>query len=609
MNPGASTLSSGRRRGREVLLLAFVAAGALGLRLYRLDFESLHMDEIVSVATYGHGPRDLVVSAAIVGQPPLDNLIGAMLYRMGLAGSDWWVRFPAAVFGAGGVFLLGWWVTRLAGAMAGVTAAVLLAVCPLHVTMSQEARPYALTFVLGLGVLMMYLRSRSRSPVGVWLAFAIVTFLFLLTRWTDPHFVMLAIFAHAVIAWLRHRRDSVEGPRETRTLARVTAAISAAYLCYLPFFWVVLANSRGAIGSDAASWTGRAADMLTESFCAMFTGYSERTVYRAQAGDPRIVALAGILVIAGLAVLVARSLRTRERDPERANGGRLLLIALVPCFVAYAVVYALFSTAIPKPQYLLPMAAIVCAAIGMALAAVRAWVAQRSEIVGALIAASLGLSIAIPMTRASMAGLRRVDNRDWRGVMRHLESHARKGDLAVVMGSDTVPPAFVPLAYGKDRYGAGFLKFEPIRATTSPETWDADAWQATDNTLWLLVYTDRMYLGFDQVPPPVTQTDLRVNAFDGLFLIGAPPGRYAMERLVEGIDAIFQNLPDGRAFVAPALFRSRVAARNGDFVAAAAWLDRARRQCRPGDDPSHLAQAPDVDPRQMAASGGRVHNR
>ena len=558
------------------------------------------MDEIVTVATYHRGVADIVVSSAIVGQPPLDNFLGAILYRIGLAGSDWWVRFPAAVFGAGGVLLLGLSVGRFAGVRAGIASASLLAVCPLHVAMSQETRPYALTFFLCLASILTFARARSRQTVAAWIAFSATIFLLLMTRWTDPHFVVFGIVVYSAATWLRSLGNLAERPHETKRLTRTAAALSAAYALYSPFFWIVLANSRGAIDPGVTSWNEQFRRMLVQSFTALFAGYSERTVFLAQPGEPWILAVGAALTLLGVGVLLVRSRRGREE----ASGSGLFLCVLLPFPFLYAAVFAQLATAIPKPQYLLLMAALVCVGIGVGLGTLHDWLGTRRRVIGTFAYALAGLAVACPMAKASLDGLQRVDNRDWRGAMRYLSSHAHPGDVAVTLASDTVPPVFVPIAYGKERYGAEFLKFVPIRQTTTLEAFDADVWQTSKNTVWLLVYTDRMYLGFDQVPPPAAAAGMQVHAFDGLFLVSVPAGRSAMDRLLDGIDAIYKDLPDGRAFIAPAILRSEIAARAGEIDEAEKWFDRALRQCRPGDDVDFLTRNYSPSPRRLAASEG-----
>ena len=131
-------------------VLAGVVLLALALRLYGLSDESLWLDELATVRTYSLPLKPLIVQSAEVGQPPFDNLIGAALDRAGLADSDWWVRFPSALFGTGCVFAVGLWMAEVAGAVVGITSALVLAVCPIHVYLSQEARPYMSFFFFAL---------------------------------------------------------------------------------------------------------------------------------------------------------------------------------------------------------------------------------------------------------------------------------------------------------------------------------------------------------------------------------------------------------------------------------------------------------------------------
>ena len=156
----------------SMALLLGVSVFALALRLHALDDESLWIDEFSQVSLYSLPLSYVATESARITQPPLDIFIGAALHRIGLAEHDGWVRVPAALFGAGGVFLLGWWIRKIAGGPAGVAAALLLAVCPLHLAMSQEARPYTLLFFLSLLTLATFARAHQRNTLFSWSVFS-----------------------------------------------------------------------------------------------------------------------------------------------------------------------------------------------------------------------------------------------------------------------------------------------------------------------------------------------------------------------------------------------------------------------------------------------------
>jgi hypothetical protein len=96
----------------------------------------------------------------------------------------------------------------------------------------------------------------------------------------------------------------------------------------------------------------------------------------------------------------------------------------------------------------------------------------------------------------------------------------------------------------------------------------------------MLVYTDRMYTGMDQVVPPQQRLDIRaVQSFNGLFIVELGRGKPAIERLMDTIGAWYAVLPTQASIPAPALLRWRYAVSRGDTRGAADSLDLARGQC------------------------------
>ena len=356
-------------------------------------------------------------------------------------------------------------------------------------------------------------------------------------------------------------------------------SLLAAYLFYAPFFAVVLRQNRRAIGSASEDWIARVGAQLSQGFIALFAGYSTRTVFNALPGATWLILLGGAFTLAGACILLARAARRRD------DGGLFLCVFLTFPF-AYAVVYAFLGNAVPKPQYMLIGAVATFGCIAAVVDEIRRRVDTRNRVLGAAaFVIAIGVFV-LPMARASLESLQRIDKRDWRSVMGYLKTHARPGDVAATLASDTVPSTFAPMAYGKDRYGAKSLKFVPIALTTPLDAFDVDGWHSHENTVWLLVYTDRMYLGFDQVPPSSSREDrtlpttMKVHAFNGLFLVEVYGNEPAIDRLMEGIAALYEDLPNGRSLIAPAVLRSRWLMSRRDTLAANAALDVALRQCR-----------------------------
>lgn len=145
--------------------LFLLTLAALLIRLFRLDGQSLWIDECVTVsrAAWDLGKTFLLSSYT----PPFYQTF--LHYWLMLGHSDFWVRLPSAVAGALCVPLTFLTARSLyveaspgtgqpgdcgsggAGGRAALWyAAVLTAVAPLNIYYSQEAKPYTLTMLLGL---------------------------------------------------------------------------------------------------------------------------------------------------------------------------------------------------------------------------------------------------------------------------------------------------------------------------------------------------------------------------------------------------------------------------------------------------------------------------
>ena len=475
--------------------------------------------------------------------------------------------------------------------------------------MSQEVRPYALFFFLALATVLAFGRARRRHTFFSWCLFGALLFCALMTRWTDPHFLTLGIIVYALGSLLHVRfcGSTADIRNEMTKLWAAVTAIGIAYAMYNPFFGIVLDRGLRAVASHSAGVTARMSNQLLESFKALFFGYSTRTVFSSLPGDPRVVLAAGAFSLFGLLVLLVRGVRRRE------SAVAVFLAAMVPFPFVYAFVFAHLGNAIPKPQYLLLGAVPVLACIAVGADALRRLGVQVTRTGAAFLFIGVLGVFAIPMARASVRSLSTVDKQDWRGVMAYLRTHSSVGDAFATVATDTVPPAFHVGVYGRARYGREDMKFLNIDLDVHVDLLDQPKWARRDNTVWIVGYNDRMYLGFDQLPTPApTTTDTRVHSFSGLFIIELPPGEPAVARLIGGLAWLYEQVPDGRALIAPAIFRGRYLWARGDEREAAASFGVALRQCRSREEAAVLMHdhiAPLTEGLALHASDGVVSQR
>ncbi|MGD1277665.1 MAG: glycosyltransferase family 39 protein [Tepidisphaeraceae bacterium] len=167
-SPAGATLAVGRWR----LLVAAITLLAALLRIAAIDRHSFWYDEAVaadlaraSVGQLFHGtPRDS-------GNPPLYWMVLHPWYRA-WGDSEIALRSLSVIFGVAAVPMLAGLGRRVAGEAAGLLAAGLLAISPLAIELSNEARAYALLHLLTIlctWLFVLWLRRRSWS---LWLAYA-----------------------------------------------------------------------------------------------------------------------------------------------------------------------------------------------------------------------------------------------------------------------------------------------------------------------------------------------------------------------------------------------------------------------------------------------------
>lgn len=146
-------------------LLLIIALGAL-LRFVALGAQSLWLDEIMTALSSSGSWRWVLTQTLIDNQTP--PLYYAIVHAVTVLGQgEAALRLPSALFGTGAVPLLHVVVREWFGERPGLIAAGLLALSPLAVWYSQEARPYSLLLVLSLLALLLLQRA-IRDPRSRW---------------------------------------------------------------------------------------------------------------------------------------------------------------------------------------------------------------------------------------------------------------------------------------------------------------------------------------------------------------------------------------------------------------------------------------------------------
>jgi hypothetical protein len=177
--------------------VAAVAGVGLWLRLHTLATQSFWFDEVLTAI----GSQSLgwaLYAPQVFGHPPLQYL--AAWVAAGGGTGEGWLRAPFAMAGTMSVVALACVGRQLLGASTGFVAALLLALSPFHVELSQLARPYAFLLLFSLLALLALVRALRRGDVLDWLWFSTLTALNLYTHYLA--FPVFLLHVLAAVAWL-----------------------------------------------------------------------------------------------------------------------------------------------------------------------------------------------------------------------------------------------------------------------------------------------------------------------------------------------------------------------------------------------------------------------
>lgn len=159
--------------------LAFVVGIGSLLRLMTLGVQSLWLDEGVSFWTVHRNLPGLSELLSTVTRP-LYYWMLYPAYRLGT--EEWLLRLPSALAGIASLVLLYLLGRELFDRPTALLATALLALSPLHLWYSQEARFYALVVFLTLGATYFAIRALKHNHIWDWVLFGVLESLGL---WTE----------------------------------------------------------------------------------------------------------------------------------------------------------------------------------------------------------------------------------------------------------------------------------------------------------------------------------------------------------------------------------------------------------------------------------------
>ncbi len=241
---------------KTAILLFFIFLLGLALRLYKLDFQSLWLDEYVNIKLALEA-RNPIVGFQFI--PPLYILI-LKLWLKFIPLTETSVRLPGALIGAFSIIIFYFLAKELFNHPSALLSSFLLAISTIHVVYCQEAKYYPLTLAMAMMMQLSYLRIIKYRHRVDFLIYGAASVIGLYTY----YYLIILFFIH-LVHLLLHRK-SVRPIAFKIILAQI---ISVAF--FLPCIVHIFSNLKDA--TSGSWWIPQPTPYsMLETTIAMFAG-------------------------------------------------------------------------------------------------------------------------------------------------------------------------------------------------------------------------------------------------------------------------------------------------------------------------------------------------
>lgn len=155
------------------LYLVLIIALASILRIYRLAYQSLWLDEIFSMegAALGKSLSDSGLLSGFNG--PLYYVL--LHFWAALGESDFFIRFLSALLGIGAIVSIYFLGKAIFDERVGILSAFILSISPMHIWYSQEVRMYILLILFSVAAITFFIRALDKNDHLSWLGYLFAT--------------------------------------------------------------------------------------------------------------------------------------------------------------------------------------------------------------------------------------------------------------------------------------------------------------------------------------------------------------------------------------------------------------------------------------------------
>ena len=303
----------------EGLSIVLVSMLALALRLYGLGEENLWIDEIHQVQVSSQSIPEIIQNyrpdspLAVTDQAPLSLLVSHFFIRS--QDSEFFARLPSMFFGTLGIAAFYLLVRQIASIPTAMLATLFLALSPLHIWYSQEARWYAQWSLFTTLSYLALIRTEKSSSLAAWAAYAGTTLANIYT------FIYAPFIVAAQGLSLVRRQHLQRIPR--RNLAVFSTVIAVVFVAAWPVLWMIVGTVQAG-GADSGTLRSSSILEIPYTFLTFSTGLTVGPDLRYLHGSPgpgQILASypETLLVFLVFAPIAAWGLFKAWRDPDLSS--------------------------------------------------------------------------------------------------------------------------------------------------------------------------------------------------------------------------------------------------------------------------------------------------
>ena len=178
-----------KNKSISIVLFCIVTLGFC-LRLYHLSRPSLWLDEIITVCTIKGSLLETVRNLFVSPNPPLYYVLMNLWVKF-FGTSEFALRSPSLIFSFLSIIFIFKLTKELFNEKVGIVSALLLSIWPYSINYAQEARMYALLWLLGILSFLFFYRFSRDNKISDLFSYIIFTVLSVYTSYTGWIFIII----------------------------------------------------------------------------------------------------------------------------------------------------------------------------------------------------------------------------------------------------------------------------------------------------------------------------------------------------------------------------------------------------------------------------------